>query len=144
MAVSNVSAVAGAEIVQVYVNDEKSRLPRPEKELVAFEKVFLDAGETKHIRLYLDKYAVGYYDASISRWLAEEGRFNVLIGASSADIRQVAHLPVPASSQSASPLTRPVSLFTDTRPRSTWRNPSPGSFDYFFLFLFSHSSCIPA
>ena len=97
IAVTNVSGTAGAEIVQVYVNDEKSRLPRPEKELVAFEKVFLAPGETKHVRLYLDRYAVGYYDTSISRWIAEEGRFNVLIGASSADIRFVlGSLPPPS------------------------------------------------
>ena len=87
LAVSNTGDVAGAEIVQVYVRDEKSRLPRPEKELVAFEKVFLDAGETRHVKINLDKHAVGYYDTSISAWVGEEGRFKVLIGASSADIR---------------------------------------------------------
>jgi beta-glucosidase len=73
--------------VQVYVHDVKSRLPRPEKELVAFEKVFLEADETRHITVELDKYAVGYYDDAISSWIAEEGAFKVLIGASSADIR---------------------------------------------------------
>lgn len=73
--------------MQIYVRDEKSRLPRPEKELVAFEKVFLEAGETRHISIELDKYAVGYYDASLPGWIAEEGKFEVLIGASSADIR---------------------------------------------------------
>ncbi|MBE3042895.1 fibronectin type III-like domain-contianing protein [Candidatus Bathyarchaeota archaeon] len=71
----------------MYVHDEKSRLPRPEKELVAFEKIFLEAGETRHITLSLDKYSVGYYDDSINSWIAEEGHFRVLIGASSADIR---------------------------------------------------------
>lgn len=89
IAVSNIGAVAGAEVVQLYVRDEKSRLPRPEKELVAFEKVYLDAGETKHIRVELSKYAVGYYDTSIGQWIAEEGIFEVLIGASSADIKYV-------------------------------------------------------
>jgi beta-glucosidase len=87
--ISNIGAVAGAEVVQFYVHDEKSRLPRPEKELVAFEKVFLGAGETKHIRLELNKYAVGYYDTSIQRWIAEEGTFEVRVGASSADVRYV-------------------------------------------------------
>ncbi|OAA54347.1 Glycoside hydrolase, family 3 [Niveomyces insectorum RCEF 264] len=86
LAISNIGDVAGAETVQVYVQDEKSRLPRPEKELSAFGKVFLDPGETQHIRVSLDKYAVGYYDTSIGQWIAEEGLFNVLIGASSADI----------------------------------------------------------
>lgn len=87
LAVSNVGGVAGFETAQVYVRDEKARLPRPEKELVAFEKVWLEAGETKHVRIAIDKYAVGYYDTDVSAWLAEEGRFEVLIGASSADIR---------------------------------------------------------
>lgn len=87
MGISNIGSVDGSETIQVYVRDEKSRLPRPEKELVAFEKIFLGAGETRHITLSLDKYAVGYYDESISSWIAEEGSFKVLIGASSADIR---------------------------------------------------------
>ncbi|OIW26177.1 glycoside hydrolase family 3 protein [Coniochaeta ligniaria NRRL 30616] len=87
VAVSNVGEVTGSETVQVYVRDEKSRLPRPEKELVAFEKVTLEAGETRHLRMELDKHAVGYYDTAIKRWIAEEGRFVVCVGASSADIK---------------------------------------------------------
>lgn len=79
--------MAGAEIVQVYVHDVKSRLPRPEKELAAFDKVFLQPGETQHVTLSLDKYSVGYYDTKINAWIAEEGVFKVLVGASSADIR---------------------------------------------------------
>lgn len=59
LAVSNVGAVAGAETVQVYVADEKSRLPRPHKELVAFKKLFLEAGEKKHLRMGIDRLAVG-------------------------------------------------------------------------------------
>lgn len=94
-AVSNVGAVAGAETVQLYVRDDKSRLQRPEKELAAFEKVFLEAGETVHLRVLLDKYAVGYYDTAVPGWIAEEGTFQVLIGASSADIRYVVFPPFP-------------------------------------------------
>ncbi|KAH8682350.1 glycoside hydrolase family 3 protein [Xylariales sp. PMI_506] len=88
MAVTNIGSVASAETIQVYVRDEKSTLPRPEKELVAFEKVFLEPEETKHITVPLDKYAVGYYDDSLHAWIAEEGAFRILVGASSADIRQ--------------------------------------------------------
>ncbi|KAJ3501613.1 hypothetical protein NM208_g16901 [Fusarium decemcellulare] len=88
LAISNIGSRAGAETVQLYIHDEKSRLPRPEKELVAFEKIFLQAEETRHITIDLDKYAVGYYDETIPGWIAEEGTFKVLIGASSADIRQ--------------------------------------------------------
>ncbi|KAL8340139.1 hypothetical protein RB601_006314 [Gaeumannomyces tritici] len=87
LGVGNVGTLAGAETVQVYVADEWSRLPGPRKELAAFEKVFLEADETKHLRIHIDRFAVGYYDTSVSRWVAEEGRFNVLTGASSADIR---------------------------------------------------------
>lgn len=89
IAVSNIGDVDGLETVQVYIRDEKSRLPRPEKELVAFEKVHLQAGETKHLRINIDKHAVGYYNTSLKAWVAEEGRFDVLIGASSVDIRLV-------------------------------------------------------
>ncbi|RBR12805.1 uncharacterized protein FIESC28_08507 [Fusarium coffeatum] len=88
LAISNTGPRAGSEIVQIYVHDEKSRLPRPEKELVAFEKVFLEAEETRHISIKLDKYAVGYYDETVPGWIAEEGTFKVLIGASSTDIRR--------------------------------------------------------
>lgn len=97
LAISNIGEVEGAETVQVYVHDEKSRLKRPEKELVAFEKVFLEPGETQHISLSLDKHAAGYFDTAIGRWIAEEGRFNVLIGASSADIRRTISFSVKES-----------------------------------------------
>ncbi|KAK3310655.1 glycoside hydrolase superfamily [Chaetomium strumarium] len=86
--ISNVGPVAGFETVQVYVRHEsRSRLPRPEKELVAFEKVELEAGETKHLRVRLDKYAVGYYDTSIGRWIAEKGTYRALVAASAADVK---------------------------------------------------------
>ena len=87
MPVSNIGDVAGLETVQIYVQDEKSRLPRPEKELAAFEKVALGAGEAKDLKIRLDKYSVGYYDPALGRWIAEEGVFKVHVAASSADIR---------------------------------------------------------
>lgn len=91
--VSNVGAIRGMETVQVYVRDDKSRLPRPEKELVAFEKVELDSGETKHLRIPIDKYAVGYFDTALGRWVAEEGTFRVLVAASAADVKYVMSFP---------------------------------------------------
>lgn len=87
MAVTNTGPVAGSETVQIYIRDDKSALPRPEKELAAFEKVSLEPDETKHITVPLDKYAVGYYDPAKSAWVAEEGSFKVLIGASATNIR---------------------------------------------------------
>ncbi len=86
--ITNTGTFAASEIVQVYIADVKSRLPRPEKELRTFAKVFIESGETETVELFLDKYSIGYYDTSIGSWIAEEGRFNVLIGASSVDIRE--------------------------------------------------------
>ena len=87
--ITNTGAVEGGEVVQGYIRDPKSRLPRPEKELQAFTKVSLKPGETKEVHLTFDKYSVGYYDTSLGAYIAEEGSFDVLIGASSADIRFV-------------------------------------------------------
>ncbi len=88
--VKNTGDVAGAEVVQLYIHDEKSRLIRPEKELAAFDKVFLNPGESKDVTLTIDKYSVGYYDTRLKAWIAEEGLFDVLVGSSSVDIRYVA------------------------------------------------------
>lgn len=85
--ITNTGDMAAPEIVQAYVRDVKSKLPRPEKELQAFAKVHLEPGGRKIVELRLNKYSVGYYDTSIGAWFAEEGSFEVLIGASSADIR---------------------------------------------------------
>jgi beta-glucosidase len=90
--VTNTGSMAAHETVQAYIKDVKSTLPRPEKELQAFGKVLLQPGETKDVTLKLDKYSVGYFDTSLGQsglWIAEEGAFEVLIGASSADIRYV-------------------------------------------------------
>lgn len=85
--ITNTGLVAAPEIVQAYIRDIKSRLPRPEKELQAFAKVYLEPGQSQVVHLKIDKHSVGYYDTSLQAWLAEEGWFDVLIGASSADIR---------------------------------------------------------
>ncbi|KAI5846858.1 glycoside hydrolase superfamily [Tricharina praecox] len=87
VSVKNTGTVAGKEIAQLYIRDVKSRLPRPEKELAAFVKVALEPGETKTVEMTIDKYAVGYYDPSLSAWIAEEGQFVGLVAASAVDIR---------------------------------------------------------
>lgn len=85
--VTNTGSRQGKEIVQVYVKDIKSRLPRPKKELQGFGKVELVPGETKNVEIVLNKYNVGYFDKSLEAWIAEEGEFEALVGASSVDIR---------------------------------------------------------
>ncbi|KAH3997005.1 beta-glucosidase [Parastagonospora nodorum] len=100
--VTNTGRVAAHEIVQAYVKDIKSTLPRPEKELQAFGKVFLQPGETKNVNLKLNKHSVGYFDTSLGQtgaWIAEEGTFEVLVGASSADIRSKVSFEVKESFQ---------------------------------------------
>lgn len=92
--VTNVGPVLGSETVQIYVRSQRCRLPRPEKELVAFEKVRLEVGETKHLKVRLDKYAVGFFDTKVGGWVAEVGGFRLLVGASSEDIQHEARFEV--------------------------------------------------
>lgn len=87
LTVKNSGKRAGQEVVQLYIRDEQARLARPEKELKAFAKVALEAGASKTVTLTLDRQSLAFYDPSIPGWLAEEGRFEALVGASSADIR---------------------------------------------------------
>ena len=87
--VTNTGPVAGKEIVQVYVRDHKARLVRPLKELKGFAKVALQPGETKTVSVTLDFRAFAYYHPTYGQWITEDGAFDILIGASSADIRCV-------------------------------------------------------
>lgn len=85
---TNTSRLAGKEIVQVYVHDQKSSLVRPPKELKGFAKVELQPGETKTVSIHLDFRAFAFYHPEHRQWVTEDGDFDLLIGASAADIRQ--------------------------------------------------------
>lgn len=85
--VKNTGGKAGAEIVQLYINDINSRLPRPVKELKGFKKVFLQPEEERVVSFTIGKDELSYYDDEKHKWVAEPGEFRALIGASSADIR---------------------------------------------------------
>lgn len=85
--VTNTGTVAGQEIVQCYVRDVESGLMRPYKELKGFAKVALDPGETKTVTMKLDFRAFAYYHPIYKQWITEDGEFEILMGASSADIR---------------------------------------------------------
>jgi beta-glucosidase len=85
--VTNTGNMAGKEIVQVYVHDQKSTLARPEKELKGFSKVELQPGETKSVSISLDFRAFAYYHPEYKQWITEDGDFDLLIGASATDIR---------------------------------------------------------
>jgi beta-glucosidase len=85
--ITNTGSRDGAETVQLYVKDKVSSVARPEKELKGFEKVQLKAGESKKVVFRLDKRSFAYYEPSIKDWFVEYGEFEILIGASSRDIR---------------------------------------------------------
>ncbi len=85
--IKNTGDMDGAEIAQVYVADKESTIFRPEKELRAFTKVFIKAGEEKEVSVTLGKRAFAYYNTNIGDWHVETGEFAVLVGSSSRDIR---------------------------------------------------------
>ncbi len=85
--VTNTGFRAGSEIVQLYISDLKCSLPRPVKELKGFDKIFLAPGETRTVSFTLDRSALSFFDPVLHEWVAEPGDFEVLIGASSSDIR---------------------------------------------------------
>ncbi len=87
LTVKNRGEVAGDEIVQLYVHDVKSAADRPAKELKAFKRVSLKAGESKTVTMKIDKSALSYFNPDKNSWVAEPGEFEVLVGNSSKDIR---------------------------------------------------------
>lgn len=85
--VKNTGERSGAEVVQLYVRDVKSSLVRPVKELKGFKKVNLEKGEEQTVSFELGQKELSFYDDVRKAWVAEPGKFEVLIGASSTDIR---------------------------------------------------------
>ncbi|MDB5222190.1 MAG: glycoside hydrolase family 3 [Chitinophagaceae bacterium] len=85
--IKNSGSVTGAEVAQVYVKQEKSTLPRPEKELKSFEKIMLQPGEQKTIILTLNADAFQYYNDIKNEWVLEPGVFDILVGGSSKAIK---------------------------------------------------------
>jgi len=100
--VKNIGSLTGKEVVQLYVHDVQSSVFRPHKELKGFAKVDLAPGESKTVALELDRRAFAYYNTSLKDWQVEPGTFEILVGASSQDIRLKAFLEVD-SEQTTSP-----------------------------------------
>jgi len=107
--VKNTGKVAGKEVVQVYVRDVDSTPFRPSKELKGFAKVHLDPNEEKEVAIELDSRAFAFYDVAQKDWIVEAGDFEILVGASSQDIRLTSTVRVD-SAQQASPLADKDSL----------------------------------
>jgi beta-glucosidase len=94
--VSNTGTRAGTEVVQLYVRDVESTVARPPKELKGFAKVTLSPGESTEVTFALDDSTFAFWDTTAAAWRVEPGEFELLVGSSSADIRQRAAVTVPA------------------------------------------------
>jgi beta-glucosidase len=97
--ITNTGQRTGKEVVQLYVRDQQASLQRPEKELKAFAKVQLEPGERKMVTLSIARDALAYYDDLAHEWVAEAGEFEVLVGASSQDMRATAVFTLTSSSR---------------------------------------------
>ena len=85
--VRNLAAVDGKETVQLYVSAENSAVERPQKELKAFTKALIPAGETVKVPLSFKVKDLAYYDVDQKAWVVEKGTYTIRIGASSRDIK---------------------------------------------------------
>ena len=81
--VKNIGDRAGAEVLQIYISDTDSTLPKPVKELKAFEKVWLQPDETKEVTFTLHKGQFASYDMDYKEWIAEEGYYDIMVATSS-------------------------------------------------------------
>lgn len=84
--ITNTGKYDGEEIVQVYLRDKVGSIVRPVKELKDFKKIFVKVGETQTIKFVIDKEKLSFYNQQL-QWVAEPGDFELMIGASSKDIR---------------------------------------------------------
>lgn len=117
--VTNTGKRAGDEVVQLYVRDVLSSVTAYEKNLVGFERVRLEPGETKEVAFTVDRKALELLDADM-HWVVEPGDFSLMVGSSSTDIRLNGTLTVAAPGQpvastpSAEQNNSPISASTNT------------------------------
>jgi beta-glucosidase len=84
--IENTGKKDGSEVVQVYIRDLSASVSRPVKELKGFEKVTLKAGEKRTVQIMIKANDLGFYD-SASKYVVEPGKFRVMVGTDSANIR---------------------------------------------------------
>ncbi|MEG0978553.1 MAG: glycoside hydrolase family 3 C-terminal domain-containing protein [Oscillospiraceae bacterium] len=103
--VENAGNYDGEEIVQLYVSKEDTRVFRPEKELKAFERVELKAGEKKNVEFALDRKAFEYFSSRYGEWCLESGKYTILVGSSSVDLRLAVEIDVNSSNKLVTEIT---------------------------------------
>jgi beta-glucosidase len=84
--IANTGEVEGKEVIQLYIKDTKASVERPLKELKAFKKEYLIPGKSKTVYFTLKQRDFSFWDETTSAWKVEPGKFEILIGSSSADI----------------------------------------------------------
>jgi len=92
---ANTGQRAGAEVVQVYVQELHPTLPRPVKELKGFAKVLLQPGEKQKVSIALDRSAFAHYDPDKKAWVADKGAYKILVASSSRDIQLTGQFDLP-------------------------------------------------
>ncbi|WP_417527674.1 glycoside hydrolase family 3 C-terminal domain-containing protein [Marinomonas shanghaiensis] len=113
--ITNTGNRAGAEVVQCYVGQKSPSQPRPAKELKAFEKVFLEPGESKEIVFELNYRAFAYWHQEKATWVAESGEYQIHIGASVADIRDTASIVLDTDNTAEQPNPALASYFAPAK-----------------------------
>ncbi|MCR4579135.1 MAG: glycoside hydrolase family 3 C-terminal domain-containing protein [Treponema sp.] len=106
VSVKNSGSVDGKEVVQLYVRDLTGAEARPDKELKGFQKIFLKAGQEKEVTFTLSKRSFAYWNSDINDWYAPSGEYEILIGASSRDIRDSAIINIKSTTKKAFEITR--------------------------------------
>lgn len=121
--VKNISRIDGKEVVQLYIRDLKSTLLKPEKELKNFKKVFLKAGEETEIRFTITRHDLESYDLRLQQWVAEAGKYQVLVGNSSDNIvERQEFLAVGVTAYNYNETTMLATLYEDGRAREILEN----------------------
>ena len=92
--VKNTGNMDGAEVAQLYVSLPDGRVFRPAKELKGFKKVYLKAGESQKVTISFDDKTFRFYNVKADAWEIEGGRYNIMVGSSSADIRLCAEVEI--------------------------------------------------
>ena len=89
----------GAEVAQLYIGMKDAKVFRPEKELKGFQKVFLKAGESRHVHIPFDDKTFRYWNVRTNRWEVEGGAYTIMVGASCLDIRLTADTDVEGTTE---------------------------------------------
>ena len=90
----NLGDMEADEVAQLYVKRLDSKVERAEKELEAFERVALKAGETKNVTLEFPLSELAHWDNETNGWVLEPGKIEILVGSASNDIRQSIHTEI--------------------------------------------------